>query len=88
MTDIPEPVTLEWIARQLVEMREETCGDLHGAGGQIGSVGSDMQSLRASTRTLIEMLSRVEAKMIALHKEMRAFIEEERQHARLTGRDA
>jgi hypothetical protein len=47
-----------------------------------------MQSLRASTRTLIEMLSRVEAEMIALHEEMRAFIEEARQHTRLAGRDA
>ena len=24
MTDLPEPVTLEWIARQLVEVRDET----------------------------------------------------------------
>lgn len=80
MTDIPEPVTLEWITRQLVEMREEICG-LHGvACGQTGGVGSDMP-LRASTRTLIEMLSRIEAKTIAIHEEMRTFIEEERQHA-------
>lgn len=51
-------------------MREEIRG-LHGvAGGQTGSVGSDMQSLRASTRTLI-----------AIREEMHAFIEEECQHA-------
>jgi hypothetical protein len=49
---------------------------------KIGSVGSDMQSLRASTRALIEMLSRVEAKTVAIHEEMLAFFEEERQHAR------
>jgi hypothetical protein len=62
-------------------MREEIRG-LHGvAGGQTGSVGSDMQSLRASTRTLIEMLSHIEAKTIAIREEMHAFIEEECQHA-------
>ena len=58
MIDLPEPVTLEWIARQLVEMQEEISG------------------ASARTRTLIEILGRIEANAAALHEEMRAFNEQ------------
>ena len=63
MADLPEPVTLEWIARQLVEMHAE------------------IDYLAPGLRRLIELLTGLEAKAVALHEEMRAFNEEQRQRA-------
>lgn len=64
MTDLPEPVTLEWIARLLVDVEEKIGG------------------IRSERRLLIEMLTRIEANMAAIHEELRAFVAEERQHMR------
>jgi hypothetical protein len=55
MTDLPEPVTLDWIARQLLD------------------AGDGTASLRARIDTLIEVLSRMEARTVAIREAMRTF---------------
>ncbi|MGO9360061.1 MAG: hypothetical protein ACLP1D_20740 [Xanthobacteraceae bacterium] len=74
MTDIPDPVSLEWIARKLCEVH-----------AHLGEVHAQMDGLSAGAGKLVEMLSRIEDTTIALHEEMRAFNEEHRRRTRPGG---
>ena len=68
MTPEPEPVTLESIARQILEIRAE-----------LADARSELRGVAASLRSLVQITGRVEAKAAALLAEMRAFNEAERQ---------
>jgi hypothetical protein len=60
MTDIPDSVTLEWLARQIAELRAEIRAI---SADHAEDTANEMRPLRADFRALIEALTRVERKM-------------------------
>jgi hypothetical protein len=64
VTDLPENVTLEWIARHLVEFRDETRAEL-------AAMRTDIRTLRGDMDILIRSVIRLDQTVDAMRADVR-----------------
>jgi SMC interacting uncharacterized protein involved in chromosome segregation len=69
MTDIPDNVTNEWIARHLVELRDEIRRDLRELRGDVDKLIAIIRSMRNEVEVTGGILVRVERRLERLEEE-------------------
>ena len=78
MTDIPDNVDLNWIARHLIEFRDETRAELGSFNRDLSGVRDEIQGLREQIGVAIAGLLRVERNLSAVRQDIRVLFDADR----------
>lgn len=78
MTDVPDNVDLQWLARHLVEFRDETRVELSAFSRDLSGVRDEMQGLREQIGVAIAGLLRVERNLSAVRQDIRVLFDADR----------
>jgi hypothetical protein len=78
MTDIPENIDLQWLARHLVGFRDETRGELRSLGRELFGVHEEILGLREQIGVAIAGLLRVERNLSAVRQDIRVLFDADR----------
>jgi hypothetical protein len=73
--DIPDNVTLEWLARHLIEFRQETRTRLDGLEARAGGLQRDMQRLGDDFDISAAILRRIDHRQDAYREDIRTLFE-------------
>jgi septal ring factor EnvC (AmiA/AmiB activator) len=75
MAEIPDKVDLQWLARHLVDFRDETRAELSVFSRDLSALRDETQSLRDQMGVVVASLLRVERNLSAVRQDIRALFD-------------
>ena len=80
MIEVPDNVDLRWLARHLVEFRDETRAELSSFSRDLSGVRDELQGLREQIGVAIAGLLRVERNVSAVRQDIRILFDADLGH--------